>query len=149
LSLFPERIRFTHKIENSNTQNDNNNNQQIEEIKNIMNISATTFALFLGLCVIYEDSISVSSFAPALTLAPSAMNKNNNKASQLNYLWEAESRGFAGLTLGEPLAQNIDNDENIENDENNIDPMEEAFDNMTHPMELMLLNRACIPYVAN
>jgi len=29
-----------------------------------------------------------------------------------------------------------------------IDPMEEAFDNMQHPMELMLLNRACIPYVA-
>jgi hypothetical protein len=30
-----------------------------------------------------------------------------------------------------------------------MDPMEEAFDNMKHPMELMLLNRACIPYVAN
>ena len=29
-----------------------------------------------------------------------------------------------------------------------IDPMKEAFDNMQHPMELMLLNRACIPYVA-
>ena len=29
-----------------------------------------------------------------------------------------------------------------------VDPMEEAFDNMKHPMELMLLNRACIPYVA-
>ena len=29
-----------------------------------------------------------------------------------------------------------------------MDPMEEAFDNMKHPMELMLLDRACIPFVA-
>ena len=38
----------------------------------------------------------------------------------------------------------------IDNEDNDYlnDPMEEAFDNMQHPMELMLLNRACIPYVA-
>ena len=35
-----------------------------------------------------------------------------------------------------------------EDEDDFIDPMEEAFDNMQHPMELMLLNRACIPYVA-
>ena len=35
-----------------------------------------------------------------------------------------------------------------ESRDNFVDPMEEAFDNMQHPMEFMLLNRACIPYVA-
>jgi uncharacterized protein Yka (UPF0111/DUF47 family) len=100
-----------------------------------MRISAPIFALFLGLFVIYEDSISVSAFAPAATLPPTVMKNNNKAASQLNYLREAESSDF--------VVQNIDND-----DENDIDPMEEAFDNMKHPMELMLLNRACIPFVA-
>jgi uncharacterized protein Yka (UPF0111/DUF47 family) len=40
------------------------------------------------------------------------------------------------------------NNKNNNDDDDTIDPMEEAFDNMKHPMELMLLNRACIPYVA-
>ena len=36
----------------------------------------------------------------------------------------------------------------VEDEDDFIEPMEEDFDNMQHPMELMLLNRACIPYVA-
>jgi hypothetical protein len=34
-----------------------------------------------------------------------------------------------------------------EDGEEDEDPMKEAFDNIQHPMELMLLSRACIPYV--
>jgi hypothetical protein len=56
----------------------NQTNQQI----NMMNISAPSFALLLGLFAIYEDSIiiSVSAFAPAAALPPTAM-KNHNKAA--------------------------------------------------------------------
>ena len=36
----------------------------------------------------------------------------------------------------------------LDDDDDDNDPMEEAFDNMQHPTELMLLRRACIPYVA-
>ena len=37
--------------------------------------------------------------------------------------------------------------EQHKDDDDFVDPMEEAYDNMQHPMELMLLIRACIPYV--
>jgi hypothetical protein len=36
----------------------------------------------------------------------------------------------------------------IDDGEDNKDPMEEVFNSIQHPMELMLLSRACIPYVA-
>jgi hypothetical protein len=45
--------------------------------------------------------------------------------------------------MTKPVHQFDDHEDDV------MDPMEEAFDNMKHPMELMLLNRACIPYVAN
>jgi hypothetical protein len=39
-------------------------------------------------------------------------------------------------------------DENKDEDDDDfIGPMEKAFDNMQHPMELLLLSSACIPYV--
>jgi hypothetical protein len=36
----------------------------------------------------------------------------------------------------------------IDDGEDNKDPMEEAFHSIQHPMELLLLGRACTPYVA-
>jgi hypothetical protein len=39
-------------------------------------------------------------------------------------------------------------DADEDDDDYFIDPMKETFDNMQHPMELMLISRECIPYVA-
>ena len=54
------------------------------------------------------------------------------------------------LVLGEDLSavKNVADIPFHKDEDDFIDPMEEAFDNMQHPLELMLLNRACIPYVA-
>jgi hypothetical protein len=53
--------------------------------------------------------------------------------------------GKSGITV-QTIVGSTEEPEDFE-----LDPMEEAFDNMQHhrPMELMLLSRACIPYVAN
>jgi len=86
------------------------------------------------------------------------------QSSKLNYIQEVQMHGV-NIVLEEDLSavrkvadmksrryfttQDEDEDEDDNQDEDDfLDPMEEAFDNMQHPMELMLLNRACIPYVA-
>jgi hypothetical protein len=51
---------------------------------------------------------------------------------------------YALKEVGKDIKQHTytyDNDREEEDDF--VDPMEEAFDNMQHPMELMLLSRAC------
>jgi len=82
------------------------------------------------------------------------------QGSRLNYVQEVQMHGVT-IVLMEDLSAvrkvadmksrryftTQDEDED-EDEDDFIDPMEEAFDNMQHPMELMLLNRACIPYVA-
>merc|ERR1712238_532520 len=112
-------------------------------------------------------------FTTAFTFGPAiSSNSNYNNAilqqrssvrrqgSKLNYVQEVQMHGVT-IVLGEDLSavrkvvdiksrryftsQVQDGDED---EDDFIGPMEEAFDNMQHPMELMLLNRACIPYVA-
>ena len=110
-------------------------------------------------------------FTTAFTIAPvisSHSNHNNaipqqrssirRQGSKLNYAQEVQMHGVT-LVLEEKLSavrevadmksrRYFTSQVEDEDDDNFIDPMEEAFDNMQHPMELMLLNRACIPYVA-
>merc|ERR1712238_230680 len=84
------------------------------------------------------------------------------QGSELNYAQEVQMHGIT-LVLGDDLSavrkvadmksrryftSQIEDEDEDEDEDDFIDPMEEAFDNMQHPMELMLLNRACIPYVA-
>ena len=78
------------------------------------------------------------------------------KDSKLNYAQEVQMHGV-NLVLEENLSavrKVVDMKSRrcftsqVEDEDDFIDPMEEAFDNMQHPLELMLLNRACIPYVA-
>merc|ERR1712238_135359 len=112
-------------------------------------------------------------FATAFAFAPVIISNNNHnnaipqqrasirqQGSKLNYAQEVQMRGVT-LVLEENLlavrkvadmksrryftSQVKDEDED---EDDFIDPMEEAFGNIQHPMELMLLNRACIPYVA-
>merc|ERR1712238_63254 len=101
-------------------------------------------------------------FTTAFAFAPVIISNNNHnnaipqqrasirqQDSKLNYAQEVQMHGVT-LVLEENLSA-IRNPADIphhEDKDNFIDPMEEAFDNMQHPMELMLLNRACIPYVA-
>merc|ERR1712161_17270 len=141
-------------------QNNNNKNQN-NRTMNFSSTIATTFFTFhfFGL------------FTNAFVFAPVIISNNNHnnaipqqkasirkQGSKLNYAQEVQMHGVT-LVLEENLSavrkvadmksrrcftsQGEDEDE-----DDFIDPMEEAFDNMQHPMELMLLNRACIPYVA-
>merc|ERR1712238_364514 len=101
-------------------------------------------------------------FTTAFAFAPVIIsNSNHNNAipqqrvsirqqgSKLNYAQEVQIHGVTSV-----LEENVSTVRNAadiplhEDKDDFIDPMEEAFDNMRHPMELMLLNRACIPYVA-
>ena len=95
----------------------------------------------------------------------------NKGTTQLNYLREVEMHGVTLVlevesslekgTVNNSKADraNIendddddddddDNDDDDDDDDYDSDPMALAFDNMQHPMELMLLSRACIPFVA-
>merc|ERR1712161_133709 len=110
-------------------------------------------------------------FTTAFAFAPViSSNSNHNNAipqqrssirqqgSELNYAQEIQMHGIT-LVLGEDLSavrkvadmksrRYFTSQIEDEDEDDFIDPMEEAFDNMQHPMELMLLNRACIPYVS-
>jgi len=110
-------------------------------------------------------------FTTAFAFAPVIISNNNHnnaipqqrasirrQGSKLNYAQEVQMHGFT-LVLEENLSavrkvsemkshRYFTSQVEDEDEDNFIDPMEEAFDNMQHPMELMLLNRACIPYVA-
>merc|ERR1712161_111997 len=107
---------------------------------------------------------TVFAFAPVII-----SNSNHNNAiprqrvsirqqgSKLNYAQEVQMHGVT-LVLEENLSavrkvadmksrRYFTSQVKDEDEDDFIDPMEEAFDNMQHPMELMLLSRACIPYV--
>ena len=110
-------------------------------------------------------------FTTAFTFWPViSSNSNHNNAilqqrssirrqgSKLNYIQEEQMHGVT-MVSGEDLSavrkvvdmksrRYFTSQVQDEDEDDFIDPMEEAFDNMQHPMELMLLNRACIPYVA-
>merc|ERR1712238_623959 len=91
---------------------------------------------------------------------PQQISSKRRRGSKLNYAQEVQMHGVT-LVIEENLsavrkvavmknrryfASQVEDEDEDEVDF--IDPMEEAFDNMQHPMELMLFNRACIPYVA-
>jgi hypothetical protein len=107
-----------------------------------MNFSTSANAIFFGLFV-FGSATSSLAFSPATisnSIASASLSKNN-KGTQLNYIREVEMHGVAlVLDSKDCLSLNKGEDKN---------PMEEAFDNMQHPMELMLLSRACIPYSSN
>ena len=120
-----------------------------------MNFSSTTTFTFITLNF-FRFFTTVFAFTPVII-----SNSNHNNAipqqiapirqqgSKLNYVQEVQMHGVT-LILKEDLSA-VRNTANIPlhgDKDDFIDPMEEAFDNMQHPMELMLLNRACIPYVA-
>ena len=112
-------------------------------------------------------------FTTAFAFLPviSSSNNHNNvfpqqrpsigrQGSKLNYVQDVQIHGVT-LVLGEDLSavrkiadmksrryftSQVEDEDKDEDDF--IDSMEEAFDNIQHPMELMELNRACIPYVA-
>merc|ERR1712238_338386 len=112
-------------------------------------------------------------FTTAFVFAPVIISNNNHnnaipqqrasirqQGSKLNYVQEVQMHGVT-LVLGEDLSavRKVEDmksrryftsqvEDEDEDEDDFVDPMEEAFDNMQHPMELMLLNRACIPYVA-
>jgi hypothetical protein len=67
--------------------------------------------------------------------------------TQLNYIREVEMHGVT-LVLDSSLSKTNKIKDCLSVLDEDKDPMEEAFDSMQHPMELMLLSRACIPYVA-
>jgi len=98
-----------------------------------MNVSTSTlFTIFVSLYAYGAvTSRTTLAFAPIISSSKKhqrflATASPVKKGTQLNYFREQVETEAVG----------IDN------------PMEEAFDNMQHPMELMLLARACIPYVA-
>ena len=113
-----------------------------------MNFSSTITIIFFSLNL-FGYFTTAFAFAPVIS-----SNKNHNNAiqrqgSKLNYVQEVQMHGVTFI-LKEDLSA-VKNAADIplhEDKDEFIDPMEEAFDNMQHPMELMLLNRACIPYVA-
>merc|ERR1712238_470375 len=128
---------------------------------NFSSTIATTFLIFhfFGL------------FTTAFAFAPVIISNNNHnnaipqqrasirqQGSKLNYAQEVQMHGVT-LVLEENLSavrkvadmkshRYFTSQVKDEDEDDFIDPMEEAFDNMQHSMELMLLNRACIPYVA-
>jgi hypothetical protein len=127
-----------------------------------MNFSTSVSTIFFGLCVFgaVTSSLAFSSATISNSItASSARLSNNNKGTttQLNYMRVVEMHGVSSFVLDssslsktnkiEDCLSSLDEDED-EDDDDFVDPMEEAFDNMQHPMELMLLSRACIPYVA-
>ena len=99
-----------------------------------MNVSTSTlFTIFVSLYAYGAvTSRTTLAFAPIISSSKNhqrflaTASPPVKKGTQLNYLREQVETEAVG----------IDN------------PMEEFFDNMQHPMELMLLARACIPYVA-
>merc|ERR1712238_228457 len=134
-----------------NQNNNNNKNQN----NNTMNFSSTITIIFFSLNFL-RHFINAFAFTPVIS-----PNSNHNNAilqqrasirrqgSKLNYVQEVQMHGVT-LVLGEDLSavRNAADIPLYEDQDDFIDPIEEAFDNMQHPMELMLLNRACIPYVS-
>ena len=129
-----------------------------------MNFSSTIAIIFFSFHF-FGLFTTAFAFAPVILL-----NSNHNNAipeqsvsirrqdSKLNYVQELQMLGVTSV-LDEDLSAGRKVTEmksckyftskiEDEDEDDFIDPMEKAFDNMQHPMELMLLNRACIPYVA-
>merc|ERR1712238_540111 len=146
---------------NNNNNHGHGNKNQNNSTMNFSSTIATTFFTFhfFGL------------FTTAFAFAPVIISNNNynnaipqqrasirQQGSKLNYAQEVQMHGVT-LVLEENLSavrkvadmksrRYFTSQVKDEDEDDFIDPMEEAFDNMQHPMELMLLNRACIPYVA-
>merc|ERR1712238_37420 len=126
-------------------------NQNNSTMNFCSSITITFFSLYF-----FGHFTTAFAFAPVIS-----PNSNHNNAipqqrasirrqgSKLNYIQEVQMHGVT-LVLGEDLSavRNAANIPLYEDQDDFIDPIEEAFDNMQHPMELMLLNRACIPYVS-
>merc|ERR1712238_91428 len=115
-------------------------NQNNSTMNFCSSITITFFSLYF-----FGHFTTTFAFAPVIS-----SNSNHNKAipqqrssirqgSKLNYVQEVQMHGVTSV-LGEDLSAV----RQVEDENDFIDPMEEAFDNMQHPMELMLLNRACI-----
>merc|ERR1712238_186854 len=136
-----------------NTTNNNNNNKN--QNNNNMNFSSTITIIFFSL---HFFGYFTNAFAFAPVISPNSNHNNviphqrasiRRQGSELNYVQEIQMHGVT-LVLGEDLSA-VRNAADIplhEDQDDFIDPIEETFDNMQHPMELMLLNRACIPYVS-
>ena len=114
----------------------------------IITITFFSFYLFGCFTIVFAFAHIISSNS----------NKNNitqqiasirKQRSHLNYVQEVHINGVT-LVLGEDLSavKNIVDIPLYKDEDDFIDLIEEAFENMHYPMELMLLNRACIPYVA-
>ena len=93
-----------------------------------MNFS-TIIITFIIAIQAFDAITSISAFT--------TISSPTTKRTQLNYLQEAELDDLASQVFSKGAVSR-----------EMMDPMEEAFDNMKHPMELMLLDRACIPFVA-
>ena len=104
-----------------------------------MNFSLTITITFISLNF-FGYFTAAFAFAPVISTS-----SNHNDAIPLkrsSIRWQGDT-----LVLGEDHIYFTLRVE-VEDEDDFIEPMEEDFDNMQHPMELMLLNRACIPYVA-
>jgi len=117
-------------------------------------ISSTSIAVAFFSLYCFVCFTTAFAFAPVLQQRVSI----RQQGSKLNYIQEVhinevtlvlEEDLSAAEKVAEMKSRNYFTSQVEDEDEDDfIDPMEEAFDNMQHPMELMLLNRACIPYVA-
>merc|ERR1712161_78502 len=131
--------------------------QQQEQQKSTltMNFSSTIAITFFSLHFFEYFLSSAFAFTPVINANINHNTIHQQKApirqqgSKLNYVQEVQMHGVT-LILEKDLSAviNVADIPLHENKDDFIDSMEEAFDNMRHPMELMLLNRACIPYVA-
>jgi hypothetical protein len=120
------------------------NNSYYNNIK--MYFSTSIATIFFGLSVTSSSAFSPAAISNSIT---SSRISNKNKGTQLNYIREVEMHGVS-LVLDSSLSNTskIKDCLSLDNDDDDKDPMEEAFDSMQHPMELLLLSRACIPYAA-
>ena len=110
-------------------------------------ISSTSIAVAFFSLHILGIVTTVFAFVPVLR--SNSNHKARQQGSKLNYVQEVQMHGVT-LILEKDLSavRNVADIPLHEDKDDFIDPMEEAFDSMQHPVELMLLNRACIPYVA-
>ena len=119
-----------------------------------MNFFTTLFTIFVSLYAYGADTTTLA-FSPISSSnnyqRSLATASHSKKGTQLNYLREVEMHGVTLAFDSNTVEQTVSKDNNclkLEDEDGSIDLMEEGFNNMQHPMELMLLSRACIPYVA-
>merc|ERR1712238_104077 len=134
-------------------------NQNNSTMNFCSSITITFFSLYF-----FGHFTTTFAFAPVISsnsnhnIAIPQQRSSIRQGSKLNYVQEVQMHGVTSV-LGEDLSavrkvadmksrRYFTTQIEDEDEDDFIDPMEEAFDNMQHPMELMLLNRACIPYVA-